>query len=216
MRVVVGIAGASGAAVAVETLRQLAAAGAETHLVVSRWGAATLKHETGLSTRDLAGRVHALYRNEDLAAPISSGSFPVDATVVVPCSARSLGAIASGAGDTLLARAADVALKERRRLVLALRETPLSAIHLRNALEVTHAGAIVCPLTPVFYSLPTTVDEVVHDLAERVVSLCGIEQPAAMVWGQDLDLHSTPAWRDRAAAPGATGPTDRAPEDLAR
>lgn len=186
-RILVGVTGASGAAVTLSVLDQLRRAGAEIHLVVSRWGEVTLRHECGLRTRDLADRVERIHANSDMAAPVASGSFPVDATLIVPCSARTLGAIATGTADTLIARAADVALKERRRLVLALREAPLSTIHLRNAAEASAAGAIIHPLTPAFYTLPQTLDEVVEHLAGRLVDLCGV--PTDMPrWGQSVSL----------------------------
>lgn len=210
MRVVVGISGASGTGVAVRLLQLLAAAEVEVHLIVSRWGAATLKHETGLVVRDLGEFVHTTHHNEDLAAPISSGTFPVDAVTVAPCSARSLGSIAAGTGDTLISRVADVALKERRRLVLALRETPLSTIHLRNALEVSRAGGTIYPLMPAFYGLPTSVDDIVNDMAERIAGLCGVALPNPMIWGEHLDLNSQPGWRQAAEAPEAARPQSSA------
>jgi 4-hydroxy-3-polyprenylbenzoate decarboxylase len=187
-RIVVGISGASGAAVAVDALKQLHRAGAETHLVVSKWGAINLEHETGLKPRDLWQYVAQVHGNQDLAAPISSGSFRFQAMLVAPCSARTLATIAAGSGDNLLSRAADVTLKERRTLVLALREAPLSAIHLRNALEVSRAGGMIYPLVPTFYSRPTTVEQLTSDMAARLVDLCGIETDALPRWGEGLDL----------------------------
>lgn len=189
MRVVVGISGASGASVAVDVLQKLHAEGVETHLIVSKWGAITLEHETGLKVRDLWKYTEAVHGNADMAAPISSGSFLFDAMVIVPCSARMIGTIAGGNGDTLISRAADVALKERRRLVLALREAPLSDIHLRNSLEVSRAGAVVFPLVPAFYSRPTTVEEIVGPLAGRILDLCGVTTSHTARWGDDLGLH---------------------------
>ncbi|WOF22975.1 UbiX family flavin prenyltransferase [Microbacterium betulae] len=186
-RVVVGITGASGAAVAVRVVEMLREAGTETHLVVSRWGRATLEHECGMGVRDLAPLVADIHSNGDMAAPISSGSFGVDATLVVPCSARTLGSIAAGTGDTLVARAADVALKERTRLVLAVREAPLSSIHLRNALAVSEAGGVVHPIVPTFYARPASVAELVDDIAARLVALCGVRSPLRR-WGVDLGI----------------------------
>jgi 4-hydroxy-3-polyprenylbenzoate decarboxylase len=187
--VVVGVSGASGSAVAVETLRLLQQAGVETHLVVSKWGGITLEHECGLKPRELAGYAAAVHSNGDMAAPISSGSFRVDATIVVPCSARTLGTIATGSGDTLISRAADVALKERRKLVLGLREAPLSTIHLRNALTVAEAGAFVYPLVPTFYARPGTTHELVVGMAARLVELAGVDTPELPRWGETVDLH---------------------------
>lgn len=192
-RVVVGISGASGSAVAVALLRSLRELSVETHLVMSKWGAITVEHECGLRPAALSELVTVVYRNGDLAAPIASGSFPVDAMIVVPCSARTLASVAAGSGDTLLARAADVTLKERRRLILALREAPLSSIHLRNAHEVSLAGGIVYPLVPSFYNKPSSVDELVHDMATRLAGLAGFEVPSTKHWGQDVTIHRTRA-----------------------
>lgn len=187
MRVLLGITGASGAGVAVAALKYLATTGVEVHLVVSRWGEVTLRHECNLRIRELADQVAATYSNADLAAPVASGSFRVDAMLISPCSVRTLGAIASGAGDTLIARAADVALKQRRTLVLGLREAPLSLIHLRNAEVVTQAGGIVYPLVPAFYAQPATVAELMNDIAGRLVELCGVEVDLPR-WGESLSL----------------------------
>ena len=171
-----------------DVLQKLQGAGVETHLIASKWGAITLEHETGLTVKDLWQYVHEVHGNANMAAPVSSGSFLFDAMVIVPCSARTIGTIASGSGDTLLSRAADVALKERRRLVLALREAPLSDIHLRNSLEVSRAGGIIFPLVPAFYSRPTTVEEVVGSLGSRILDLCGVTQSHTARWGEDIGL----------------------------
>jgi 4-hydroxy-3-polyprenylbenzoate decarboxylase len=186
--IVVGISGASGSAVAVEALRLLKQSGAETHLVVSKWGGITLEHECGMKLRELYPLVEAVHSNLDLAAPIASGSFRCDATLIAPCSTRTLGSLATGSGDTLISRAADVAIKERRRLVLGLREAPLSSIHLRNALRVSDAGAVVYPLVPTFYAQPVSVQAVVRDMAARLIELCGIETDALPRWGETVDL----------------------------
>lgn len=185
MRVLVGISGASGAAVALAALRRLSAAGVEVHLVVSRWGEVTLRHECDARVRDIAEGVAAVHANGDMAAPVASGSYPLDAVLVVPCSVRTMGAIAAGTGDSLIARAADVALKSRRRLVLGVREAPWSLIHLRNAQTVTEAGGVIYPLTPAFYAMPPTVDDLVDDLAGRLVDMCGVPTDIAR-WGVDL------------------------------
>lgn len=187
-RIVVGISGASGTAVAVEALRMLQRAEVETHLVVSKWGAVTLQHECDMTVRDLAPLVTAVHSNADLAAPISSGSFRCDAMLVAPCSARSLGTIATGTGDSLISRAADVMLKERRRLVLGLREAPLSSIHLRNATTISDAGGVIYPLVPTFYARPESLEDVVRDMAARLVELCGVDTPEAPRWTETVDI----------------------------
>lgn len=184
MRIVVGVSGASGSALAAETLRQLAALGVETHLVVSRGGAVTACHELGADgparLARLANRVHAI---DDLAAPIASGSFGADAMVVVPCSMRTLAAVSIGLGDNLLTRAADVMLKERRRLVVVPREAPLNEAHLNAMLAITRMGGIVAPPVPPFYAKPASLDDVVREIAARIVGWLGLDPgPALTRW----------------------------------
>ena len=161
-RVLVGISGASGAAIAVRIVEKLTAiAGVETHLVVSDAARRTLELEHGPGALEyLRPRVHRHHANTDIGAPIASGSFPVRGMIVAPCSMQTLSAIATGRADTLLTRAADVQLKERRRLVLLARETPLHLGHLRSMCAVTEMGAIVMPPVPAFYHLPQTVAEI--------------------------------------------------------
>lgn len=202
-RVVVGITGASGAAVALQVLQLLAQTTAEVHLVVSKWGSVNLEHECGVKVRALHALAHTVHSDHDLAAPISSGSFRCEATLIVPCSARTLGAIASGSGDTLISRAADVAIKERRRLVLALREAPLSSIHLRNALQVSDAGGIVYPLVPTFYANPVDVHQLTEQMAARLVDLCGFETAALPRWSESIGLEQQA--RTGRGATGAAG-----------
>jgi len=189
VRIAVGISGASGAAIAVEVLRLLREVPVETHLVVSKWGAVTLQHECGVTPRSLHPLVDGVHSNSDLSSPLSSGSFKCDALLIVPCSVRTLGLIAAGTGDTLISRAADVALKERRRLVLGLREAPLSSIHLRNAKEVCDAGGIIYPLVPTFYARPASLEQLIRDIAARLLDLCGVETPALPRWSESVDLH---------------------------
>ena len=192
MRVVIGISGASGAAVAVKALQLLAPLDIEVHAVVSSWGKVNLQHECERSPDDLRPLVHRLHSNKDLASPLASGSFRIDATLIVPCSARTLGTIATGTGDGLISRAADVALKERRRLVLGLRESPLSSIHLRNALTISDAGGMIVPLSPAFYAQPAGIDDLVTALAARLLDHCGIEVPELPRWGETVDLDTRP------------------------
>jgi 4-hydroxy-3-polyprenylbenzoate decarboxylase len=175
-RVVVGISGASGAALGVKVTELLHATGrVETHLVISAAGSLTLAHEVGPDAetrlRDLAAVVHPV---DAIGATIASGSFRTSGMIVAPCSMRTLAAIATSLSDNLLVRAADVHLKERRRLVLLARETPLHLGHLRSMLGVTEMGAVVAPPVPAFYALPKSIDDVVHAAASRAIDLLGI------------------------------------------
>lgn len=189
-RLIVGISGASGIIYGVRLLEMLRHAGIETHLVVSRAGELTRAHELPLSAADLRRLAAVSYRPTDIGAAIASGSFPTLGMIIAPCSMRSLAEIASGATSTLLTRAADVVLKERRRLVLLVRETPLSAIHLRNMLTVTEAGAVVMPPVPAFYQLPKSLDEVVTHTCSRVLDQFGIAVDGSRRWGEDLALRA--------------------------
>ncbi|MHA2002465.1 MAG: UbiX family flavin prenyltransferase [Candidatus Thorarchaeota archaeon] len=178
-RILVCITGASGTIYGVDLVRQLNALGHEVHLIVTKWGEETLKHETGLSSETLGKEVHKTYREDNLAAGPASGSFPLDAIAIVPCSMKTLAGIAHGYADNLVARAADCALKERRKLVIVPRETPLNLIHLRNMAAVTEAGAVVMPASPAFWHRPESVDELVSSLVERImVHLGALEKPS--------------------------------------
>lgn len=181
-RVVVGLSGATGAVYAVRLLARLRAADYETHLVASPAGVLSAHHELGLDRKTLEGLADAAYNPADVGAAIASGSFATEAMVVAPCSMKSLAAIAHGLGDNLLTRAADVTLKERRRLVLMVRETPLNLAHLRNMVAVTEMGGIVFPPLPAFYHRPTSVDEIVDDTVERVLALLGIPSASPRSW----------------------------------
>lgn len=177
-RIIVGITGATGAIYGVRLLEALRAHGVETHLVMSRWGARTLVHETEYTPKDvqrLASQVHAI---TDQGAPISSGSFLTCGMIVAPCSMRTVAAIATGYGDNLLHRAADVIIKERRTLVLVVRESPLSEIHLENMLKLARMGVVICPAMPAFYQQPRTVDDMVHQTVVRVLDQVGIHLEA--------------------------------------
>ncbi|MGB3274102.1 MAG: UbiX family flavin prenyltransferase [Xanthobacteraceae bacterium] len=185
-RVIVGITGASGAVLARETLRQLAAAGVETHLVVSRGGRITIAHELGPDGVAALSKMAArAYPDQDLAAPIASGSFRTEGMIVVPCSMRSLAAMAHGLGDNLLTRAADVVLKEKRRLVVAPREAPLHEGHLDAMLRLARIGAVIAPPVPPFYAAPASIDDIVREIAARLINWAGIDPGAAMTrWGE--------------------------------
>lgn len=182
-RIIVGISGASGAVYGVrllETLRCLG--GVETHLVVSKAGWLNVQQEMELSRMQVEALADAVYPVDHVGATIASGSFQCNAMVIAPCSMRTLGAVAHALSDNLITRAADVMLKERRRLILMVRESPLNLAHLRNMTCVTEMGAIVFPPVPAFYHRPQTVAELVDHTVSRVVDLLGVPQPQAPRW----------------------------------
>lgn len=187
-RLIVGITGATGIIYGVRLLELLRDTDIETHLVVSRAGDMTRAHELDLSAQQLRELASVSYPINDVGAALSSGSFRTLGMVIAPCSVRTLAEVASGVTTSLLTRAADVVLKERRRLVLLVRETPLHAIHLRNMLAVTEAGAIVMPPVPAFYTLPKSVDELVTNTACRVLDLFDIDVGKLQRWGEDFAL----------------------------
>ncbi len=181
-RVIVGITGASGAVYGVRALEFLKAAGVETHLIVTKSGHITLQQELGMSLSDVAARASVVHNAQDVGATISSGSFRTLGMLVAPCSIRSLSEISSGITSSLLSRAADVVLKERRRLVLMVRETPLHLGHLRSMTSVTEMGAIVMPPVPAFYAHPGNLDEMVDHSVGRALDLFDIETGAVRRW----------------------------------
>jgi flavin prenyltransferase len=168
-RLIVGISGATGTILGVRLLQVLKQHNVETHLIVSNWGARTLVHETAYSVTRVQEMATKCYGAQDYGAAVSSGSFVTDGMVVCPCSVRSLAAIAHGYGDSLIHRAADVILKERRKLVLVVRETPLSDIHLENMLKLSRMGAIIFPPVPAFYNHPKTIDDLVDQTVLRIM-----------------------------------------------
>lgn len=183
-RIVVAITGATGAAYGVQLLRRLhAMPGVETHLVISDAATLTLHQELGLQRRDAEGLAHVVHRNRDIGASIASGSFQTDGMVIAPCSMKTLAAVAHGLSDNLVTRAADVMLKERRRLVLMVRETPFNLAHLRNMTAVTEMGGIVFPPLPSFYHRPATIEEMVEHTVDRVIDLLGLDNAHAQRWG---------------------------------
>jgi len=182
VRVVVGITGATGALYGVRLLERLQAAGRETHLVASPAGVLNVHHELGLDRKALEALAHTAYNPSDVGAAIASGSFAADAMVVAPCSMKTLASVAHGLSDNLLSRAADVTLKERRRLVLMVRETPFNLAHLRNMTAVTEMGGVIFPPLPAFYHRPTSIDEMVNDTVERVLALLGVADAHPKPW----------------------------------
>jgi 4-hydroxy-3-polyprenylbenzoate decarboxylase len=182
-RLIVGISGASGVIFGVRALERLRDTGIETHLVMSQAAKVTLAHETDYKVAQVEALASVVHRSEDIGASISSGSFPTLGMLVAPCSIKSLSEIASGMTSGLLARAADVALKERRRVVLMVRETPLHAGHLRSMLAVTEMGAIVAPPMPAFYGRPDSLEAMIDHSIGRALDLFG------------LDVHGVHRWR---------------------
>lgn len=181
-RVLVAITGASGAIYGVRLIRALKSSGNEVHLIVSRWGEETLQYETGLDSKILSDEVDVIYGPDDLAAAPASGSYHLDAMVVIPCSMKTLAGIAHGYADNLVGRAADCSLKERRTLILVPRETPLNLIHIRNMAAVTEAGAIVIPASPAFWHKPESVEDLVDSVVDRVLSHISSPRESAAEW----------------------------------
>lgn len=182
-RIIVGISGASGAiygARMLEVLRELPQV--ELHLVVSDSGWRTLRHELDKAPQEIRNLSHIVHDNDNVGASIASGSFAAHGMVIAPCSMRTLAAIAHGLADNLLTRAADVMLKERRRLVLLARETPLHLVHLRNMTTVTEMGGIICPPVPAFYQKPQSVGDIVEHSVARVLDLLNITHPLSRPW----------------------------------
>jgi polyprenyl P-hydroxybenzoate/phenylacrylic acid decarboxylase-like protein len=182
-RLLVGITGATGAVYGVEILKALRElADWETHLVLSDAGALNVWHELKMKRREVEALAGVAYQPKDIAAAISSGSYLTEGMVIAPCSMKTLAAVAHAHADDLLARAADVVLKERRRLVLLPRETPLNLAHLRNMVAATEMGAVVFPPVPAFYALPKSIDEIVAHTVARVLDLFAIHSPRLARW----------------------------------
>lgn len=184
MRVVVGISGGSGAIYALGLLKVLKELGVETHLVVSTLGEYVTNHECEVNLEELKSLADHYHHNKDLAAPIASGSFQTDAMVVVPCSMKTVASIACGISDNLLTRAADVIIKERRKLVVVPRETPLSSIHLENMLKLSNIGVTVLPASPEFYSNPQNIGDIVTSIVARILDQIGVEHNLIKRWGE--------------------------------
>jgi 4-hydroxy-3-polyprenylbenzoate decarboxylase len=192
MRLIIGITGATGAIYGVRLLERLREVGVETHVVISKWGVRTLMHETTWSRDQIEALATVAYAPGDMGAAISSGSFKTDGMIIAPCSAKSLGAIASGYGDSLIHRAADVILKERRRLVMVLREMPLSDIHIENMLKLSRMGVVMMPPVPAFYNHPQSVDDIVDHTVGRILDQFGIEMPGAQRWTGEMSVDGPP------------------------
>ncbi|WP_436498906.1 UbiX family flavin prenyltransferase [Actinokineospora sp. HUAS TT18] len=182
MRLVVGITGATGTIIGVRILTALRELGVETHLVLSRWGRATLEMETDLTAADVHAMADHVHGPGDHSAAIASGSFRTDGMIIAPCSMKTLAAIRTGYGEGLIPRAADVTLKERRRLVLVPRELPLSEIHLENMLALTRMGAVMAAPMPAFYTRPETIDDLITHIVARILDQFDLDLPDAVRW----------------------------------
>jgi 4-hydroxy-3-polyprenylbenzoate decarboxylase len=183
-RLIIGMTGATGAVYGVRLLELLQDTEVETHLVMSKWAAQTLAHETDYGREQVEALADVVYNANDQGAAIASGSFLTNGMIVAPCSMRSLGAIAHGVGDHLVHRAADVVIKEKRRLLLAVREAPLSEVHLENMLKLARMGVVISPPLPAFYARPTSIDEMVTQTCCRMLDQFGIHLPGAQRWKQ--------------------------------
>lgn len=181
-RLIVGLTGASGAVYGVRLLQRARALRVETHLVATPAGILNVHHELGLDRRELEALATQAHAPGDVGACIASGSFATDAMVIAPCSMKTLAAVAHGLGDNLLTRAADVTLKERRRLLLMVRETPFNLAHLRNMTSVTEMGGIIFPPLPAFYHRPKTLDDIIDDTVERALALLGLDDAQPRAW----------------------------------
>lgn len=181
-KLIIGITGASGTLYGVRLLQVLHEIGVETHLIISPSAEKTREYETELSSQDIKSLASHVYAYSDIAAGISSGSFRTDGMIVAPCSMKTLAEIATGVTANLISRAADVILKERRRLVLLTRETPLTTIHIKNMLSVTEAGAIVMPPVPAFYAKPKSLDDIVNHTVGRVLDLFSLDHNLVNRW----------------------------------
>jgi len=191
-RLIVGLTGATGSILGIRLLEALKASGIETHLIVSNWARRTLEHETSYTLKQVAALASVYHNPGNMGAEISSGSFLTDGMVVIPCSMRTLGNIANGTGESLIHRAADVILKERRKLVLVTRESPLSELHLENMLKLARMGVMIVPPMPAFYNKPQTIDDLVDHIVARVLDQLGVAAPFAKRWDGKMERADTP------------------------
>jgi 4-hydroxy-3-polyprenylbenzoate decarboxylase len=185
-RLVIGLSGASGAAYGIRVLEACRELGIESHLVMTKPAEMTIGYETALKPRDVAAKADHVYGVNDIAAPISSGGFKTRGMIVAPCSVKAMSEIATGVCTTLLTRAADVCLKERRMLVLMVRETPLHLGHLRNMTALAEMGAIILPPVPAFYAAPRTLEDIVDQTVGRALDLFGYDWPDVKRWGENI------------------------------
>jgi 4-hydroxy-3-polyprenylbenzoate decarboxylase len=194
---VVGVSGASGAALGVRTLEACRELGVATHLVVSRAAALTLAQEMALDLAAVSAKADVTHRVGDVGAAIASGSFPTRGMIIAPCSVRTMSEIATGVTSSLMTRAADVTLKERRTLVLMVRETPLHLGHLRTMVQLAEMGAVIAPPMPAFYAAPQSLDDVVDQAVGRALDLFGLTWRPVRRWGQDVGPVTAPPTEDQ-------------------
>lgn len=185
MKIIVGVSGGSCAIYGVALLQVLKQLNIETHLVVSTMGEHVVQHECGMNLEELSELASVTHNNKDIAAPISSGSFKTDGMIIIPCSMKTLAAVANGISDNLLTRAADVTIKEKRKLVLVPRETPLSVIHLENMLKLAKMGITIMPASPGFYHHPETMEDIIAIMVGRSLDQLGIEHQLFKRWGTE-------------------------------
>jgi 4-hydroxy-3-polyprenylbenzoate decarboxylase len=190
-RLIVGMTGSTGAVFGIRLLEALKHSEVESHLIISKWAQRTIEHETRHTIEQVRALATVVHSQGDMGASISSGSFITEGMVVIPCSVRTLGGIANGYGEHLVHRAADVILKERRRLVLVVRETPLSEVHLENMLKLARMGVVMLPPMPAFYNHPKTVDDVIDHIVFRVLDQFGIAVPFAKRWDGHMQTAAT-------------------------
>ena len=189
-RLIVGLTGATGAILGVRLLEALKDCDVESHLVISRWAQRTIEHETPYTIKQVCALATVYHNSANMAAEISSGSFITDGMVIIPCSMRTLGSIAHGYGEHLVHRAADVVLKERRRLVLVVRESPLSELHLESMLKLARMGVRIVPPMPAFYNHPKSINDIVDHIVARVLDQFGISAPFAKRWDGHMNTSS--------------------------
>jgi 4-hydroxy-3-polyprenylbenzoate decarboxylase len=192
-RLIVGLTGATGAILGVRLLEALKGSEVESHLVISNWARRTIEHETPYTFNQVCEMATVFHNSNNMAAEISSGSFITEGMVVIPCSMRTLGSIAHGSGENLVHRAADVVLKERRRLVLVARESPLSELHLENMLKLSRMGVRIVPPMPAFYNHPKSIGDIVDHIVARVLDQFDIPAPFAKRWDGHMESSSKAA-----------------------
>ena len=190
-RLIVGLTGSTGAIFGIRLLEALKHSEIKSHLIISKWAQRTIEHETPYTVEQVRALATVVHSQGDMGASISSGSFLTEGMVVIPCSMRTLAGIANGYGEHLVHRAADVILKERRRLVLVARETPLSQVHLENMLKLSRMGVVMLPPMPAFYNHPKTVDDVIDHIVARVLDQFGIAAPFAKRWDGHMQTAAT-------------------------